>query len=88
MKGTHTSERTILPNSWLNNQIIIQINGEKSVQRAVKMMQQKNRTEKSKKIFTKFVVAFTFMEGRQLFLSHLPIKAPIAVIKRKKSLKL
>lgn len=41
MKGTHTSERTISPNSWLNNQIIIQINGEKSVQRAVKTMQQK-----------------------------------------------
>jgi len=52
MKGTHTSERTISPNSWLNNQIIIQINGEKSVQRAVKTMQQKNKTQRKVKKFS------------------------------------
>lgn len=49
MKEMNTSEHTTLLNSWSNNQIIIQIDGEKSVQRVVKMMQQqqKKNAEKS-----------------------------------------
>lgn len=43
MKEMNTSEHTTLLNSWSNNQIIIQIDGEKSVQRVVKMMQQQQQ---------------------------------------------
>lgn len=43
MKEMNTSEHTTLLNSWSNNQIIIQIDGEKSVQRVVKMMQQQQK---------------------------------------------